>query len=197
MADVKQFKVHAHEDILIHNDLSNAAFHFKRSIEHRLADDERSGLSFEVMAGATMLAFANEARFNFLGYQLKGDDWDERKPAMKKIYVVLELLGLTPDFNSEPYSYLQVLKNFRDTLAHGKPEHREFSDEFCGTEEDLLNLLDLKAKWEEYLDPEFFTKAYDASEEIWKELLELAGLDLMETLSGGGSHIELIREASE
>ncbi|MES0879658.1 hypothetical protein [Roseibium sp. SCP14] len=197
MTDVRRFKVHAHERIFIHNDLSNAAFHFKRLIESKSAKGDHSGLGLEVMAGATMLAFANEARFNFLGYHLEGNSWDEWKPAMKKVRRVFEILGISPDFSDPPYLYLQALKDFRDTLAHGKPEYKEFKEELEATEEELLGMLDLKADWERSLEPSFFCEAYDASEKIWKELLQKSGLTLMDTLSEGGSHIELIHEKKQ
>jgi hypothetical protein len=116
-------KVHleAHHHFYIHNDIGNAAFYFKTRVEERIAKGDRDGIGFEIMAGLTLLAFEVEARFNFLGAKLIAD-WNERKPLMEKIKKVCAHLGGTPDFSARPYWSVTKLKDFRDTLAHGKPQ---------------------------------------------------------------------------
>jgi hypothetical protein len=42
---------------------------------------------------------------------------------------------------------------------------------------------------EAYVDQDFFDKAYNDSEQIWKELLVKSGLTVFDTLTHGGSHM--------
>jgi hypothetical protein len=39
-----------HKNIYVHNDLSNAAYHFKTVIEARIAANDRKGIAFDYMA---------------------------------------------------------------------------------------------------------------------------------------------------
>jgi hypothetical protein len=56
-----------HKHIYVHNDLSNAAYHFKTVIETKLAANDRNGIAFDYMACLLMLAFTFEAKVNLLG----------------------------------------------------------------------------------------------------------------------------------
>ena len=79
----------------MHNDLSNAAFHFKEQIERKLNTDDRKGIAFEYMACLVMLAFTFEAKINFLGHKLI-KPWKERQPFNDKISEVLKHLNHNP-----------------------------------------------------------------------------------------------------
>jgi hypothetical protein len=68
-------RVHGKKNIYIHNDLSNAAFHFKTSVEEKLKGD-RTGIAFHSLACLVMTAFTFEAEMNFLGAKLI-DGWNE------------------------------------------------------------------------------------------------------------------------
>jgi hypothetical protein len=89
-----KIKVHlkAHRHIYIHNDIGNAAFYFKNRVDERIAKDDGEGVGLEIIAGLTLLAFEVEARFNFLGAKLMAD-WDEWRPAIKKVKKVCSLLA--------------------------------------------------------------------------------------------------------
>ena len=63
--------------VYIHNDLSNAAFHFKTIIEARLKMDDRNGITFDCMACLVMCAFSFEAYITFLGSKII-ENWNER-----------------------------------------------------------------------------------------------------------------------
>jgi len=63
-------RVQSTKRVYIHNDLSNAAFHFKDAIEEKIKANETTGITFEYMACALMLAFTFEAKINFLGWKL-------------------------------------------------------------------------------------------------------------------------------
>ena len=160
----------------------------------RLAKGEDEGVDLEIMAGLALLAFTVEARFNFLGHKLI-KDWKEWRPFMKKVNAVFEHLGVVPDFKARPYLSIKQLKDFRDILAHGKPEDREFDQEVVVNPEELLALLIPRAEWETFIDgPRFFYEAYGDVEQIWATLLEKAGLSVLDTLSGGGSLTSFIED---
>jgi hypothetical protein len=176
----------AYRDIRIHNDLGDAALYFKKRVEERIAGDDPAGVGVEIMAGLTLLAFAVEAKFNFLGdYLIAG--WNERQRAEKKVKAVCNHLGVVPDFKARPYLSIEKLRRFRDTLAHGKPEYREV----VATAEELAGRGTLQAEWEALIDDsKFFYEAYDDVVQIWKVLLANAELTDLDTSSEGGRYPE-------
>src|SRR4051794_3118829 len=95
-AEKVRVRVQATSRIYIHNDLSNAAFHFKESIARRLAANDRSGITFEYMAWAIMLAFTFEAKINFLGWKLI-IDWKEFQRFDEKVKQILGKLEIIPN----------------------------------------------------------------------------------------------------
>jgi antitoxin component HigA of HigAB toxin-antitoxin module len=189
-------RLKAHRNIYIHNDIGNVAFYFKNRVDQRIANGDRDGVGLEIIAGLTFLAFEVEARFNFLGAKLI-TDWNERVPAMEKVEQIYSHLGVTPDFPVRPYSNIRKLKNFRDTLAHGKPEDRYFDQEVEATPEELEAMGILHAEWEDYIDHGFFQEAYDDVEKIWKELLAKSGLTVFDTLTHGGSQTSFIEHVQD
>ncbi|UVK52733.1 hypothetical protein DBIPINDM_006141 [Mesorhizobium sp. AR02] len=190
MAQVR-VKLKARRQINIHNDLGGAAFYFKKKVDHRIETDDREGISFEIMAGLTFLAFEAEAKFNFLGYKLiKG--WNEREQASKKVEAVCGALGVKPDHAARPYSSLSRLRTFRNTLAHGKPDEHTFDQEVVATVEELEAMGILHAEWESHIDQTFLSEAYDDLDQIWKDLLEKSGLTIFDTLTHGSSHMSFI-----
>lgn len=197
MAKIK-VRLQAHRHIYIHNNLANAAFHFKARVEKSLAQGKREGVGLEIMAGLTMLAFASEARVNFLGDRLF-PDWKkkERDPALEKVEEVCRHLGVTPDFDLRPYASIKALRDFRNTLAHGKPAHIYVDQEIVATPDELDQRDLLHADWEGYLDKDFLATAYDDVNTIWKDLLTRSGLEVFDTLTHGGSSMEFIEHVNE
>src|SRR5690349_10913852 len=98
-----------HNRIYVHNDLSNAAFHFKELIEKKLTAGDRVGIAYDYMACVLMLAFAFEAKINFLGSKLI-DKWKERQPFNDKLDEVLATLKLDVDWTKRPWSSVKGLK---------------------------------------------------------------------------------------
>jgi hypothetical protein len=191
-------KVHikAHRKIYIHNDIANAAFYFKERVVERIAQDDHDGIALEIMAGLTLLAFEVEARFNFFGAELI-EGWNERKPVKEKIETVCAKFGVTPDFSVRPYSSVNKLKDFRDTLAHGKPEVRVFDEEVVATAEELQAMNVLSADWQAYIDHSFFQEAYGDVDQIWKDLLEKSGLNVFDTMTHGSREISFIEHVED
>jgi|SRR5271166_4562597 len=189
-------RLKAHRHVYIHNDIGNAVFYFKNRVDERIANNDRDGVGLEIMAGLTLLAFEVEARFNFLGAKLIRD-WNERTPAIEKVKQVCSHLEVAPDFSVRPYLNVEKLKNFRDTLAHGKPEDKYFDDEVEATVEQLEEMRVLHADWQAYLKQDFFHEAYDDVEKIWKELLAKSGLTVFDTLTHGGSQMSFIGDVED
>jgi antitoxin component HigA of HigAB toxin-antitoxin module len=184
-------RLKAHRNIYIHNDIGAVVFYFKNQVDKRIANSDRDGVGSEIIAGLTLLAFEVEARFNFVGAKLI-PDWNERAPAMAKIEQVCSHLEVARDFSVRPYLSIAKLKDFRDTLAHGKPEDKYFDEEVEASVEDLEKMGILQPEWENYIDQGFFQEAYDDVERIWKELLAKSGLTIFDTLTHGGSQMSFI-----
>jgi hypothetical protein len=195
MAKMK-VRLKAHQNIYIHNDIGNAVFYFKKRVDERIAKDDREGVGHEIVAGLTLLAFEVEARFNFLGATLI-KDWNERAPAIEKVKTVCSRLSVTVDFSARPYSSVAKLKDFRDTLAHGKPEEKVFDEEIEATAEELDALEFPRGAWESYVDKAFLGQAYTDVELIWKELLTKSELTVFDTLTHGTRHISFIKHVDE
>lgn len=97
---------------------------------------------------------------------------------------------------SRPYKSIVDLKDFRDTLAHGKPKEVLQEIEVITTHEELAARGHLSADWEKYLSEEFVFDAYQDVNLIWNDLLKRSGLEVFDTLTGGGS-VSLIDEFEE
>lgn len=182
----------AKKHIYVHNDLSNAAYHFNKIINERFANDDIEGIAFDILAELVFLAFTIEAKVNFLGSKLVGG-WKERERFWTKINLVLDRLSLEVDFDTRPYSTVKRLKELRDSLAHGKPLLLELDEETVIDAHDDES-IDLRAEWQSYCIKEFANEAYGDVNEIWRQLLSASKLTLFETLSGGEQSIHFIEK---
>ncbi|MGX8007934.1 hypothetical protein ACVDG8_002460 [Mesorhizobium sp. ORM8.1] len=195
MADKIKVRVQEHRNVFIHNDLANAAFYFKQRISERLKLNDREGVSLEMMACLTMIAFAIEAKFNFLGYRLIAK-WDERAPYLVKVRKVTKHLGVAYDDRNRPYKSVHDLKDFRDTLAHGKPLELRSDKEVVTTHEELEKRGYLTADWQKKLTEQFMNDAFDDMETIWRDLLARSKLAVFDTLTSGGSSVTFIESVA-
>jgi hypothetical protein len=73
MADLIKAKVKETRKYRVHNTLSQAAWHFKQVIEDKQKNGG-TGITYDCMACATMLAFTWEAYLNFFGDELIGEE---------------------------------------------------------------------------------------------------------------------------
>jgi DNA processing protein len=193
--DSKKLQVQktAKKHIHIHNDISNTAHHLKNRIEEMEAAGNKLGMALDITACLVMLAFTFESRLNFIGEQ-KVVDFKERRVIDKKVEIVLKALGLEPDFSVRPYSSIKELKNFRDTIAHGKPgtiEVDETVDFQPGTNYDDF---DLRGEWEAFLTIDFMRQCSEDIDKIWSEWVATAEIELHQTLTYGEYSISLIEE---
>ncbi|WP_112099805.1 hypothetical protein [Mesorhizobium hawassense] len=195
MADKIKVRVQEHRNVFIHNDLANAAFYFKQRISERLKNGDHEGVGLEMMACLTMIAFAVEAKFNFLGHRLVAK-WDERAPYLDKVRRVTKHLGVAFDDKTRPYKSVRDLKDFRDTLAHGKPLELRTDKEIVTTHEELEKRGYLTADWQKRLTEQFVNDAFDDMEAIWRDLLARSNLAIFDTLTSGGSSITFIESVA-
>lgn len=183
----------AKKNIHIHNDISNTAHHLKARIEEMEATGNRQGIALDITACLVMLAFTFESRLNFIGEQ-KVEDFKERRWFDKKVEIVLKALGLEPDFAVRPYSSIKELKNFRDTIAHGKPDTIEVDETVDFQPGTNYDDFDLRGEWEAFLTINFMRQCSDDIDQIWSEWVANAEIELHQTLTSGEYSISLIEE---
>lgn len=93
-------------EILVHNDLSNAAYYFETRVGERLEKDDREGIAFDIIAGLIMVAFTFEAQLNFLGWKLI-PEWTKRERSLSfrdRTEAVRGALRLETDWGKSPSS---------------------------------------------------------------------------------------------
>ncbi|MQB43316.1 hypothetical protein [Rhizobium sp. ICMP 5592] len=183
-------KIDENRQIFIHNDLANAAYHFKERVEQKQRNNNHT-IGLDMMGCIITLSFTNEARMNFLGYKLI-EDWNEWQPIKGKVKEVARKLGTTADFGKRPYLTILEVKEFRDIFAHGKPIVVNSTHEAVTTQDEIDGYNILQPEWQRFLTLEFVQRAYGDFEEIWDALLKLAGLSVFETRTQGGRSIQFI-----
>ena len=190
-----RFRVEREATENIHNDLANASHYFKKRIAEREAEDDRQGIALEMMAGLTMTAFWVEAGVNYLGFTLPIEGWKERESGDKKIAKVIGHLGLQPDFDTRPWSVIAILREFRNTLAHGKPER--LKDEKIVVRK--FGYADrpepLESEWVKALTADKVVECYDDANAIWLDMLEAAGISEIATGSSASYGMVYLGEA--
>lgn len=187
----KTGKMHIH----IHNDISNTANYLRTRIEEKEAIGDRNCIALDITACLVMLAFTFESRLNFIGEQ-KVDGFKERRVFDTKLAKVLEALELKPDFSKRPYSTIQELKDFRDTIAHGKPQTvviDELVDFHPGADFDVF---ELKGAWEGFLTIDFMRQCSEDIDAIWKQWLATAKIDVHQTITHGEYSVTQLEEPS-
>ncbi|MBI4479263.1 MAG: hypothetical protein HY651_04500 [Acidobacteria bacterium] len=179
-----------------HNTFLNAAYHFKKSVVERSANNRREGITFEILAELTFLAFAVEAKFNFLGEKLIAG-WKEKRDFNTKVDDVLQHLKVTPDRSKRPYSVIRTLKDVRDSIAHGKPTYLE-CDEIVIVEQDQADWYRVfNPDWMRYCTEAFAVEAYDDVTAIWEELRNAAGMTPIDTVTGGEGSLKFIEKVPD
>jgi hypothetical protein len=196
MIEKVRAKITQKSRLYIHNDLSNAAFHFKETIDAKEAAEDRMGITYEYMACAMMLAFTFEAKLNFMGWKLI-PDWKEFQPFYDKAEQVFERLGLELDWTNRPLSSLKEMKRFRDMIAHGKPIVIERDEIVVMKAEELDRRVSLKSPWQDGCTPHLVNLASDDLAVIWHRMLEASGLEIFDTMTSGEGGVLFIEKVME
>jgi hypothetical protein len=184
-------KIRDNAHLYIHNTLQNTAWFLKEEIE-KLIKENGEGIGLKIMACLVMLAFAFEARINFLGFKAYGEKWKEKQAYLHKVRRVARKLGVQLVSESRPYLTIKELKEFRDTVAHGKPAEIRSEQNITITRDELERRNILKPVWEKSLNVEFLRRCYDDTEALWKSFFDASGLQVIDTVTTGESTIEII-----
>lgn len=179
------------KNVYVHNDLMQAAHHFKLLIELRRKDPSYEGIHYDYMACLTMLAFALEAQINFIGYKCI-KEWNEKAFFPVKLDCAIKFLEIDFDKQKRPFSSLERLKHFRNSVAHGKPEESEIETTIEGTE--FQSRLELNASWDQYCTYEIVCESYDDLDEFWKLMIESSPIESHETVTNGGGSVTYLKE---
>jgi hypothetical protein len=194
-------RVQKDRKLYVHNDLSQAATYFNDTIQAKLAKKTRDAIAFDGMACGLMIAFAFEAKLNFMGnYLLKTDkftEWNEWQSFSKKLKKVFKALGIPINLEQRPLASMQKMKALRDTLAHGKPIETKEDKEVVGTHEELDRGVSLASEWEKDVRPESIAEALADLDTLWKLMIEKSGISVFDTMTHGGGSITFIEHISD
>jgi hypothetical protein len=182
--------------VYVHNDLSQAATYFADIIEEKTKKGTRDAILFDGMASALMVAFAFEAKLNFMGSQLlksgKLREWNEFQSHTKKLIKVFDALGIPVEIEKRPLSSMQKMKTLRDILAHGKPVEADVDEIVVGLPEELDRSVKLIAGWETYCTTDSVFEALADLDDLWKLMIEKSGLHVFDTMTQGDGSITFI-----
>ena len=194
-ADIETFRarVWGTKNIFIHNDLSNVAFYYKNLIIKRTSENDNKGITFDHMSCLVFSAFSLEAYLNFFGVKLV-KNWDkkgmERMNFPNKSKLIFETLGVKYDWSQEPFKSVDVLKSFRNTIAHGKPMVQEYDNIVELPQNELDRPYELTPEWEALCTHESTLAIYDAVEKIIRLMREASGLEPFDMLTHGHGSIQ-------
>ncbi len=185
-----KFEVKRKRHYRIHNDLSNGAFHFKKELERMLQDNDERGITFVCMSCLMMLAFAVEAKINFVGEKCV-EDWVEREAFKKKLKKVCKTLKINLD-EGHIRKTVYLLQSCRDDVAHGKPLTLEDTYEVIVLEDEEHIPEDLAPKWLEICTAEKTIHIYDEINSFLQLLLERSEIKTFDASSNGQYEIGLL-----
>ena len=187
----RKFEVRTQAERFIHNDLSSCAWWFEKAAETKIKSREIDGVYFDLMAGLVMAAFSVEAKVNFVGWKLLENDWPERAKLREKIDLLVKVLNLDLSWGERPLQTVAQLKRFRDTLAHGKPELVDLTEEL-DIEPTVWDAL--KGQWEASVRYDFLHQCRKDEDVIWRRLLDEAEISISDTLTSGRHSLKAIVE---
>lgn len=179
------------KNIYVHNDISNAAYHLKERIESNIKDDHKEGISLEIMSCLIMYAFEFEAKINFIGH-MRLTNWKERAGFDEKMKQIRRQLGVPQDRNCRPYITIYALRDYRNSIAHGKP--LQLTEPIETTHEVIERALDLDGGFYDLCTIEFLRECEEDIEIIWNSWLGAAKIERFETMTHGSFSTTLISE---
>ena len=106
-------------------------------------------------------------------------------------------LILAPDRNSKPYRSISDLKNFRDTIAYGKPIEDEFDEEIVAKRDEVERDINLDGEWIQYCKPDTVLEIYKNFDATWKELLAASGLQISDPITHWSSGLTLLEALTQ
>jgi|ERR1700733_200799 len=166
-------RVQKKRDVRIHAELWHTSNCLLRTGQERV---EGSGHQFR--ASLIFRAFALEAFLNWLGPQLF-PHWKylERLTPREKLDLLADIIQVKPQYGSRPWQIVKDLFDFRNALAHGKPE--DVSSEGYVALKDILESgkQDLVlTDWENFVTEKNATRAKEDVEKIATVLYKTANV---------------------
>ena len=160
-------------DVRIHAELWHSA-----NCLLRAGQSGPKGSAHQFRGSLVFRAFALEAFLNWLGHHLV-PHWEylERLKPREKLDLLTDLTHVKPDYGTRPWQIVKELFDFRNEIAHGKPEN--LSRE---TIEDVDDFVDAKlgehiqADWERFGTEQNAVNAQEDVEKIADLLYEASGI---------------------
>jgi hypothetical protein len=139
---------------------------------------EPTGSAHQFRGSLLFRAFALEAFLNWLGHHLM-PHWKylERLKPREKLDLLTDLTHVTPDYGSRPWQIVKELFDFRNEIAHGKPESLT-SETLEDVDDDLDTKLGehIQADWEKFGTEQNAVKAKEDVEKIASLLYNASGV---------------------
>ncbi len=184
----EKYEVRIEAERFIHNDLSNCANVMRKIMGKKFESQETDGVYSVMMSSLIFSAFSIEAKVNFVGWKVLEKGWPERASLTEKIDLLIKVLPIDLKWGERPLQTIAKLSNFRNTLAHGKPD---IVDKTVITHVRPEVWDALKGEWESSVTPENVERCYDDTEKLWKILFEAAQIPVSKTLTHGGHSLSV------
>ena len=167
-------RVRKERDVRIHANL----WHTSMCLLKKGQEEERASFH-QFMGSLVFTAFTLEAYLNWLGDKLF-PHWRylERLNPREKLEVITDQLSLNVDFGGRPWQVMKDLFNFRNDIAHGKPENlatetvEQVDDDF----DDKMGRAD-QTRWEKFCTRENAERAREDVAKILETLHSAAKLE--------------------
>ena len=195
-ADVEiiRARVWGTKNIFIHNDLSNIAFYYRNLIIERTEKKDNKGITFDHMSCLMFSAFSFEAYLNFFGLKLVAD-WEKKDmqwmPFGKKSTLIFDTLKLSYNWDEEPYKSVDALKNFRNTIAHGKPKVISYDNIVEVPRNEIERPYELTAEWEVLCTHDSTLAIYESVVKVIGLMREASGIEPYEMLTSGTGSVDM------
>jgi hypothetical protein len=167
-----------------HNNLETLAHYHVDVINQKLASGDHEGITLDCTSAIIAMAFGVEAVMNYVGAK-KLQNWKERSPFKTKVAALEIELGFKFDIAVEPYKTISLLKEARDTMAHGQPIEFQVS---VPSRAQISKVMG--PSWASATEPQVVLAAYEQVKQFKKRLFGLAGIKLGASLTsaaGGGT----------
>lgn len=141
-----------------------------------MATKIEEGSYFTEMASLLFSAFTLEAYLNHLGEKLF-EYWKEldRLPYYKKLTIITTHLKIKPDYKGPPYSTIEGLFRFRNSIAHGRSKILSPDPIITDIEDDPHNHERPSTEWEEYCNLKNVNAVIEDVKKVIEELHQKAG----------------------
>ena len=138
------------------------------------------------LAGVLFRYFALESFLNLIGEeQFKCWKDLERLSTEKKLNLLAEKTGITPDYARMPWQMLRKLTDIRNQIAHGKNIPLEKEDVISAEKYDREMFSSLKAEWQEFPTPAACAQVKRHVKAVMAELWMASGHELSTLFTRG------------